>query len=323
MTLDLKDKKILHELDLDARQSFKQLGKRVGLSKEVVTYRVNKMAKDGIIHDFYTRINFAAVGSLVFRTFLGLYNLSEEKRSELINYLLSNKKIGWCVLVDGPWEVNFMYWAESTQDFESFFREFMAKFGDNVEKKWISLYGRYTNYPKTFFVKNKRGEEEKGFVMGDGQKEDLDEKDLQIITALSQNARIECATIAKQIGLNPKTISERIKQFEKKGIIKGYGISLDLQKISYMYYKLHLNFKKFDTKRFNALKEYARRNANVIYTNEFINGADFELDIYIENSEKYHKLLDEIRLSFSDIIKNFETMQYYKEFRHNLFPRQI
>ena len=43
--LDLKDKKILLELELNSRQSFSSIAKKVGLSKEVVNYRVNKLIK--------------------------------------------------------------------------------------------------------------------------------------------------------------------------------------------------------------------------------------------------------------------------------------
>ncbi|MFO7677029.1 MAG: AsnC family protein, partial [Thermoplasmatota archaeon] len=42
MKLDLKDRKILYELDLDCRQSNSQIGKKVGLGRDVVSYRINK-----------------------------------------------------------------------------------------------------------------------------------------------------------------------------------------------------------------------------------------------------------------------------------------
>ena len=35
--IDLKDRKILYELDLDCRQSNTQIGKKVGLKKDVVS----------------------------------------------------------------------------------------------------------------------------------------------------------------------------------------------------------------------------------------------------------------------------------------------
>ena len=43
MTLDLKDRKILYELDRDSRRSFSQIGKNVGLKKDVIAYRIKKL----------------------------------------------------------------------------------------------------------------------------------------------------------------------------------------------------------------------------------------------------------------------------------------
>ncbi len=44
--LDVEDKKILYELDIDSRQSFSQIGRKVGLSKDVVAYRVLERKKE-------------------------------------------------------------------------------------------------------------------------------------------------------------------------------------------------------------------------------------------------------------------------------------
>ena len=41
--LDLKDRKILYELDLNCRQSNSQIGKKVGLKRDVVAYRIKKL----------------------------------------------------------------------------------------------------------------------------------------------------------------------------------------------------------------------------------------------------------------------------------------
>ena len=47
--IDLKDRKILYELDLNCRQSNAQIGKKVGLSRKVVEYRIKRMEEEGII----------------------------------------------------------------------------------------------------------------------------------------------------------------------------------------------------------------------------------------------------------------------------------
>ena len=68
--LDLKDRKILYELDLNCRQSNTQIGKKVGLKKDVVSYRINNMEKEGIIKDYWTVIDTFKLGYNVFRVYL-------------------------------------------------------------------------------------------------------------------------------------------------------------------------------------------------------------------------------------------------------------
>ena len=47
--VDIKDKKILYHLEINSRQSFNSIGKKVGLSKVNVAYRVKKLQEKGII----------------------------------------------------------------------------------------------------------------------------------------------------------------------------------------------------------------------------------------------------------------------------------
>ena len=44
--MDLKDKKIIYELDKNSRVSYSLLAKKIGLSKEVTFQRLNKFRKD-------------------------------------------------------------------------------------------------------------------------------------------------------------------------------------------------------------------------------------------------------------------------------------
>ena len=60
--IDLKDRKILYELDLDCRQSNTQIGKKVGLTRDVVAYRIKRMEEEGVITNFWTAINTFKLG---------------------------------------------------------------------------------------------------------------------------------------------------------------------------------------------------------------------------------------------------------------------
>ena len=50
----------------------------------------------------------------------------------------------------------------------------------------------------------------------------IDGTDLQILNILQSNARIPNAEIARQVGMAPSAILERIRKLEQRGVIQGY-----------------------------------------------------------------------------------------------------
>ena len=60
--LDEVDKRILEELQYDSRISFRELGRRIGLSAPSVIERVRKMEADGIILGYTVLVDHAKVG---------------------------------------------------------------------------------------------------------------------------------------------------------------------------------------------------------------------------------------------------------------------
>ena len=55
--IDKKDKKIIYQMRNNCRLSYSQIGKKVGLHKDVVAYRVKRLQDLGIIKGFYTFYN--------------------------------------------------------------------------------------------------------------------------------------------------------------------------------------------------------------------------------------------------------------------------
>jgi len=56
------DMRILHELERDARISFSEIGRRVGLSSTAVTERVRRLEECGIIEGYHAHLNPVALG---------------------------------------------------------------------------------------------------------------------------------------------------------------------------------------------------------------------------------------------------------------------
>lgn len=59
----------------------------------------------------------------------------------------------------------------------------------------------------------------------------LDEKDIAILRELEENAKRTTGIIAKRTGIAVTTVHNRVKRFEKEGIIKKYAPVLDYGKL--------------------------------------------------------------------------------------------
>jgi Lrp/AsnC family leucine-responsive transcriptional regulator len=55
----------------------------------------------------------------------------------------------------------------------------------------------------------------------------IDDIDRQILTILQENARTSNAEIARQVGMAPSAILERIRRLETKGVIEGYEVRIN------------------------------------------------------------------------------------------------
>lgn len=55
----------------------------------------------------------------------------------------------------------------------------------------------------------------------------IDEIDLQILQILQDKARIPNAEVARQVGMAPSAVLERIRKLEERGIVEGYEVRLN------------------------------------------------------------------------------------------------
>lgn len=60
--LDLRDKKLLYELDLNSRQSFNELARKLKVSKSAVIYRIRNLEKASIIKCYNTIMDTGKLG---------------------------------------------------------------------------------------------------------------------------------------------------------------------------------------------------------------------------------------------------------------------
>jgi len=316
--MDKKDSFILKELDNNSRQPYSLIAKKVNLSKDAVKYRINKLVESGVIKGFRTIINIGKLGYVPVRFLIKLKGVSPEKEQEIIEFFKSSKYSGWIVSVEGYWDINTYFYFKTTNQMAEFYNLFISKYRTFIDDKNFNIYENIICYSRSYLddsqIRVKRD------IASINKTSEIDELDKKILFLLSENSRINVVNIARETGTTSKTIIQRIRKLENDNIISGYRIHIDISKINFIYYKIHITLQNIEDNQYSLIKSYIVQNKNVIYWDELIGGYDIEFEMEIESQEKLRIFLEELRSNFSENIKDYEILYYYKQHYEKYYP---
>ena len=317
--LDLKDKKLLYELDLNSRRSVNEIAKKISLSKTATANRIDSLQKEGIIKQFHTVIDTGKIGYIPFRLLIHLQNTSPQKELEIIDFLKNQNNVTWIVSIEGEYDLGALILTKSIEEMNKLWEDINKKYVNHIDKKLLTIMTCVHYFSRAYLIKREKNEYEI-LTLTPPTTPKIDKKDLEILQLLAHNARMLIIDIASKINLTPKTVIEKIKRLEKEKIIVGYKTVFNLEKMGYQYYKVHFMLNNLTFEKMVNFKAYLKQNPNVIYEDEVLGGDDIEIEIQINNSQELRGIIDEIRLKFSDIIKDYKILEYYKERKYLFFP---
>lgn len=321
--LDLKDKKILYQLDLNARQTDSQIARKVQLSRDSVRYRINKLIKQEYINYFMTILNSMKLGFEWYRTFFKFQNLTIEKEEEIIKWL--KEKASWITKVEGIWDLNTGIFCKNAYEYRDMINEFLVKYGKYIAKYDVAIVTRMWHYHRDYLL-DKKSKTSKPDLMGFDEKtnykaEKIDEVDYKILLVLLKNARMKTIDIARKIGTTEIVVRYRINNLIKKGIIIGFRSFLNINKLGYIYFKVHFTLQNLTSEKKKRLFDYIHSHPNTIHTTELVGGADLETEFQVKSNEELYNHIEVIRKTFGEIIRDYEFMQYTQEYKFSYLPK--
>ncbi len=310
--LDLKDKKILAELDKDSRQSCSKIAKKVGLSTEVVNYRIKRLEKENIIKDYVAIINLSKLGIKQFKILLSLEHLTQEKLNSKVKQLVAIKNIKWIATCKGKWDLVLTIYADSLDQIVSLKRKVVSIFGNTINQQDVSLASFAEVYNRDFIL-NKEEKLTPHKIIETSQKAHLDNLDYKILKILSANARKPLLDISAQLDKPVKTINYRIKRLIQEGIITGFRISLNYKKLGMKFYKAFIELSNSSEENTKELLSFIKISPNITHNMEVVGEWDFEPEFETYSEEEFDKIVDGLKSKFSKIIKRIEVITISKE----------
>ncbi|MEK6950950.1 MAG: Lrp/AsnC family transcriptional regulator [Nanoarchaeota archaeon] len=319
LKLDLKDRKLLYELDTNSRQSASELARKIGLSKDAIIYRMKKLENAGIIKQYHTIIDVGKLGFISFRLYLKLQNTTPEKEAEIIEYFKKKNEITWLVSIDGKYDLGMWILTKSIKEMNAFWKELLQNYINFIAERALTIFTKVSYFPRSYLLDQQSNQDQYIFIT-EPEEIKIDEKDLQILKLLAPAARRSILEIAQKVKITAKTAAARIKGLEKKKIIIGYRTRFDLEKLGYQYFKVHFNLQNLTTSKEKQFRQYIKQHPHIIYDNEVLGGDDLEIEIQVKTLPELRSILEEIQKNFAEIIREHYYFLFYKEHKLVFFP---
>ena len=321
MKLDLKDRKILYELDLNARQTLTQIGKKVGLKKDVVSYRIKKLQEEGIIKNYYTVIDAYKLGYTLYRYYINFQYVSPDLRNEIIDYFVRYKNICTVGNVVGKYDLMLILWVKHINEFYNFWKTALDNYGDHFENRIFSVYIHGVGFQKSFLLHDSRRENENvdHEYFGVGKQVDIDELDYHLLNELALNARASLVELAKKFHTSSQTINYRINKLKESGIIQAFRVALDLSKLGFRHYKVDIYLKEY--KQRDNIINYVKQSPFVLYISTSTGLCDLEVELVVESTDKLVEIIEGINVQFPNAMRNYVFYGNIKIFKETFLPK--
>lgn len=311
----MRDYRLLYELDLDARQPISRLGTKLGMSKQLVAYRISRLEEKGIILGYSTLIDSVRLGFTQLRTYVKLRRADEAKTREILDFLKAQRIVWAIVRMTGPSDIALGIGIKRHAEYHEFWSALEDKFKPWISGARVSIYSPIYHFSKAYLTGAK--DETQPRVIG-GNPVEVNELDLKILKILAHNARAEAVKIGKEAGADAETVAYRMKQLRDKGVIQGYRALIDVEKLGYEFYKV--DFALTSTVDREKIREYCRQEPNIYQLNDIIGGADLEVEFHVKNLRELLQKIEEMKKAFPGVIEAFEQYRLFEEEKMTFMP---
>lgn len=315
INLDLKDKKILNILEMNAKISYSSLSRKVKLSKQVVKYRVDKLIKQNIIQQFYPIIDTLKLNKIIYIIYFKFKHLSNKEENKWIQELKQNKDILTVGKNAGTWDLTIVVLASDKKELNKILNQVIKNKEEYILENKITsqITSTYFN-SKIFYNKNIKETITKG-----GKIEKIDKIDNIIIKELSKDCRISLVELSRQLKLTANGIKARIKNLEKREIIVGYKTKINYEKLEYLHFRVFLHIENFDSKLYLKFKNFLKNTKGIESITQCFGYANLDFRCHVKNILELYEITSKIKDKFaSNIIYidsvinfNWESMNYW------------
>jgi len=318
MEIDGKDREILAALDLDGRTGANEMGKKTGIPKQVVRYRIKRMMKNGIIEGFYATVDYRKLGFSIYNVLLKTSPSSEEKERQFSDFLSGQKNAVYVIKLMGTWDYYVAVAVKNGSELNTFLENLKKRYAKSIID--YGILNAITDYafPIKYVYPGKFSHLLFADVMGEngrGSAPELDGKSLDVLKVLAANPLAS----AKEVMLGTKLSFGKIRSVTERifssGVITRIRPTINLKKMGYLRFLVFMKFRPDSEKICGDFISMAKSNSSIVFINRCIGQYDMIVDLNVKDTDALRKALFDIYGVLGDFLSKADVIPVYEEIK--------
>lgn len=304
------DRRIMHELDLDARISASQLARKVRKSKETVNFRLNRLLREGFLKGFYTVFNTSKLGWLYVKHYIKFKDTTPKKEAEIFEYLRTRPNMAYLASMEGRYDCVLLVMVRQMASMDAFLAAFMKKYGEFIAEKDMTVFLTTHRLNQKFLLpEGKSADWSYPYELGSFEP---DETERRMLYALSSDARIPLMQLAKKCGISPTAAAYRLRKLEKEGIILAYVSSPNFDRLGLRF--VQINFSLKDPAVRKQVISYFDSTGKCLFAIEMLGKYDVLVELHIQSEQELRQIIDGFREKFVGRYSDYDVSTITKEY---------
>ncbi len=312
--LDVYDRKILFALAQNCRTSATQIGRRIGLSRDAVRYRIARLEKAEVIQGYRTVVDVSRFGYLIVHLLLQLNQPTPEAEKQLVETFKNYSFCRTVIKFSGKYDFDLAFVAKDSSDLDRILTKIISDCGSYLQHYELLFITKPFTVGKSFpdnFVNMQREKVEKK-----SESYTPDETDIKLLDIIADNAALPLYHIGQKLGLSADAVKYRMKKLVNAGIITGFVPVINYDVIGYNVYAILLDVALLTQKRESTLAQFLATNKDVLWAVKTIGNYNVLLYICTTDPDDLVKTTSALRSHFTEAVRNFETLINYEQYKY-------
>jgi DNA-binding Lrp family transcriptional regulator len=319
--LDKIDKKILICLNNDASLPISQLAKRLKISREVCTYRINRLEQNNIIAGFITLINTRVLGYEDNLVCIQVRGVGKSEKSEILSRLKKHPFIKWVINSTGSWDIIISCGSRNKIELSKIIEAVKSMLGSNlISLEILPSIGLYKDETFDFIIGKEEVAGLKAYSSAPSPDFKLTDSDLKILKAIALSARKPTTKIAQETELAFDTVNKRVKAMIKNNVIRKKQAVINVSNLGYWTYWLILRIQNFDEKLENTIREFVKSEPHIIFADRLLGPWDARIEVCAKDPAHFNGVFNRIKEQFKEYLADYRMSIILEELKRTSLP---